>query len=88
MIEFNRSKYLQKLISHKHNHLVKIITGVRRCGKSYLLFNLFKQHLLDSGVETSHIIEIVFDDRRRHNLRNPDARSPACVLGYCSITVL
>ena len=73
MTEFDRSKYLQKLISHKHNHLVKIVTGVRRCGKSYLLFNLFKQHLLDSGVEASHIIEIVFDDRRRRNLRNPDA---------------
>lgn len=73
MIEFNRSKYLQKLISHKHNRLVKIVTGVRRCGKSYLLFNLFKQHLLDNGVEASHIIEIVFDDRRRHNLRDPDA---------------
>jgi len=73
MTEFKRSKYLQKLISHKHNHLVKIVTGVRRCGKSYLLFNLFKQHLLDSGVEASHIIEIVFDDRRRRNLRNPDA---------------
>ena len=73
MIEFNRNKYLQKLILHKHNHLVKIVTGVRRCGKSYLLFNLFKQHLLDSGVEASHIIEIVFDDRRRRNLRNPDA---------------
>lgn len=72
MIEFKRSKYLQKLISHKHNHLVKIVTGVRRCGKSYLLFNLFKQHLLDSGVDASHIIEIVFDDRRRRNLRNPD----------------
>lgn len=41
MIEFNRSKYLQKLIAHKHNRLVKIVTGVRRCGKSYLLFNLF-----------------------------------------------
>ena len=73
MIEFKRSKYLQKLVSHKHNRLVKIITGVRRCGKSYLLFNLFKQHLLDSGVEPSHIIEIVFDDRRRRDLRNPDA---------------
>ena len=73
MIEFKRSKYLQKLVLHKHNHLVKIVTGVRRCGKSYLLFNLFKQHLLDSGVDASHIIEIVFDDRRRHNLRNPDA---------------
>lgn len=73
MIEFNRGKYLQKLVSHKHNRLVKIVTGVRRCGKSYLLFNMFKQHLLDSGVDAAHIIEIVFDDRRRHNLRNPDA---------------
>ena len=73
MIEFNRGKYLQKLVSHKHNRLVKIVTGVRRCGKSYLLFDLFKQHLLDSGVDAAHIIEIVFDDRRRHNLRNPDA---------------
>lgn len=73
MIEFSRGKYLQKLVSHKHNRLVKIVTGVRRCGKSYLLFNLFKQHLLDSGVDAAHIIEIVFDDRRRHNLRNPDA---------------
>ena len=72
MVEFKRSKYLQKLISHKHNHLVKIVTGVRRCGKSYLLFNLFKKHLLDSGVDASHIIEIVFDDRRNRNLRNPD----------------
>ena len=73
MIEFSRGKYLQKLVSHKHNRLVKIVTGVRRCGKSYLLFNLFKQHLLDSDVDAAHIIEIVFDDRRRHNLRNPDA---------------
>ncbi|MBR1513481.1 MAG: ATP-binding protein [Bacteroidales bacterium] len=73
MIEFKRSKYLQKLVSHKHNHLVKIVTGVRRCGKSYLLFNLFKHHLLDSGVDASHIIEIVFDDRRSRSLRNPDA---------------
>ncbi len=73
MIEFSRGKYLQKLVSHKHNRLVKIVTGVRRCGKSYLLFDLFKQHLLDSGVDAAHIIEIVFDDRRRHNLRNPDA---------------
>ncbi len=73
MIEFKRSKYLQKLVSHKHNRLVKIVTGVRRCGKSYLLFNLFKQHLLDCGVDPSHIIEIVFDDRRRRDLRNPDA---------------
>ena len=73
MIEFNRRKYLQKLISHKHNRLVKIVTGVRRCGKSYLLFRLFKQHLLDSGVKPSHIIEIQLDDRINIELRNPDA---------------
>lgn len=61
-MEIKRDFYLQKLISRKHNGMVKVVTGLRRCGKSYLLFNLFKKHLLESGVDTDHIIEIQFDD--------------------------
>lgn len=68
----HRDSYLNKLIAHKHNHLIKIITGLRRCGKSYLLFKLFKQHLLENGVLPSHIIEIELDDRLNKKLRDPD----------------
>lgn len=67
-----RDTYLNKLIAHKHNHLIKIITGLRRCGKSYLLFKLFKQHLLENGILPSHIIEIELDDRMNKKLRDPD----------------
>ena len=56
-----RDAYLNRLISKKHNGLIKVVTGVRRCGKSYLLFNLFKEHLLSEGVDKKHIIEIAFD---------------------------
>ncbi len=69
---FQRRQYLNRIIAHKHNKLIKIITGIRRCGKSFLLFTLFKQHLLDSGVKASHIIEIPLDDREYKELRNPD----------------
>ena len=58
----NRDEYLKKLISRKWNGLVKIVTGVRRCGKSYLIFNIFKKYLVDSGIDKSHIIEIQLDD--------------------------
>lgn len=67
-----RDDYLQQLIGRKHNGLAKIVTGIRRCGKSYLLFTLFKQHLLDSGVPEDHIIEIALDDRANKGLRAPD----------------
>ena len=60
-MKFEREHYINKLINSKHNHLIKIVTGLRRVGKSYLLFNLYKQHLLDSGIDTSHIIEIKLD---------------------------
>lgn len=60
-MKFKREHYIEKLISSKHNHLIKIVTGLRRVGKSYLLLNLYKQHLLDSGVDTSHIIEVMLD---------------------------
>lgn len=67
-----RKKYLDRLIAHKHNGLIKVITGIRRCGKSYLLFKLFKEHLLSEGVMPSHIIEIELDDRINKSLRDPD----------------
>ena len=56
-----RDFYLEKLIKRKNNGLIKIITGIRRCGKSYLLNNLFYQHLLESGVKEDHIIRFAFD---------------------------
>ena len=68
-----RDAYLNRIISRKGNGLVKIITGARRCGKSFLLFNLFWRHLLDEGVPEDHIIRIAFDDRANKALREPDA---------------
>lgn len=72
-MRIERKSYLDKLVDRKHNGLVKIITGIRRCGKSYLLFRLFREHLLDCGVREDHIIEIQLDDRKNKELRNPDA---------------
>lgn len=71
-MEIKRDLYLEKLIARKHNTLVKVITGIRRCGKSYLLNRLFKQHLLDEGVPADHILEIAFDVRENRALRDPD----------------
>ncbi|MDY3867768.1 MAG: ATP-binding protein [Pyramidobacter sp.] len=72
-MNIKRDIYLNKLIRKKHNGLIKVVTGVRRCGKSYLLFNLFHDHLVSSGVDNSHIIEIALDDRSNKELRDPDA---------------
>ena len=66
-----RKTYLDKLISKKHNGLIKVVTGVRRCGKSYLLFNLFKEYLLSEGVDKNHIIEIAFDAFENKRLQDP-----------------
>lgn len=67
-----RDSYLKKLIDRKANGLIKVITGIRRSGKSFLLFNLFKEYLLESGVEEDHIIEIQFDDFKFKPLRNSE----------------
>jgi len=67
-----RPIYLGKLIRRKQNGMIKIITGIRRCGKSYLLFELFYHYLLESGVPEDHIIRIALDDRRNKEYRNPD----------------
>lgn len=60
-MEIRRNFYLDKLIKRKNNGLIKVITGIRRCGKSYLLNNLFYHHLLESGVDADHIIRFAFD---------------------------
>ena len=67
-MEFQRDCYLQKLINRKNNGLIKVITGIRRCGKSYLLFNLFKKYLIESGVNSKHIIELSLDDDQNEEL--------------------
>lgn len=66
-----RTVYLDKLISKKHNGLIKVITGIRRCGKSYLLFKLFKNQLLANGVDAEHIIEIAFDAFENKQYQDP-----------------
>lgn len=68
MIE--RNEYLNKLISRKWNGMVKVITGIRRCGKSYLLFEIFKKHLLDNGVSTEQIIEVSLDAEEFEELQD------------------
>ena len=75
-MEIKRDIYLNKLISKKHNGLIKVVTGIRRCGKSYLLFNLFKNHLLAEGVNEQHIIEIAFDSFENKRFRDPEVLYP------------
>ena len=70
---FERKEYLNKLISAEGNGMIKIITGIRRCGKSFLLFNIFRKYLLGRGVAESHIIQVNLEDRRNKKLRDPDA---------------
>ena len=71
-MQIERNVYLNKLIARKHNGFVKVITGIRRCGKSYLLNTLFYQHLLNSGVEDSHIIRFAFDSAQNLMLIGED----------------
>ena len=66
-----REEYLSKLIAARGDGFVKVITGIRRCGKSYLLFTLFKEYLIDKGVKPSHIIEIALDSDEFEELRDP-----------------
>ena len=75
-MEIKRDRYLNTLISKEHNGLTKVITGMRRCGKSYLLFTFFKEHLLSEGVDEAHIIEIAFDAFENKKFRDPDLLYP------------
>ena len=71
-MDIKRDKYLNDLINRMHNGMIKVVTGIRRCGKSYLLFNIFKNYLLEKGVPVSHIITIELDQRKNKKYRDPD----------------
>ncbi len=71
-MQISRNYYINQMISNQNNGLVKVITGIRRCGKSYLLDPLFKNYLLKSGAPNSHIIKIDFDSRKNIKLLDPD----------------
>ena len=71
-MKIERDAYLRQLIDKKHNRMIKIISGIRRCGKSYLLFELFRQHLLDSGVKSDHIITLALDGLEERAYRDPE----------------
>lgn len=75
-MEIKRDYYLNKLKLKKHNGLIKVVTGIRRCGKSYLLFSLFKNYLLECGVDEAHIIELAFDSFENKAYRDPDVLYP------------
>ena len=72
MKEIKRDVYLNRLISRRENGLIKIVTGIRRCGKSYLLDPLFKNYLIDSGVKEDHIIKLELD--KQQNRKYQDAK--------------
>ncbi len=69
---FPRTNYLQELIDGQRHDMIKIVTGIRRCGKSYLLFTIFHQYLIEHGVDARHIIELSLDDRNNAHLTQPD----------------
>jgi len=75
-MEIKRDLYLNQLISRKHNGLIKVVTGLRRCGKSYLIFHLFKNHLLANGVDPNRIFECAFDVFENKQFQDPDVLYP------------
>ena len=72
-MEIRRDIYLNQLITRKDNGMIKVITGIRRCGKSFLLFTIFKRYLLENGIDREHIIEIALDGIENEELRDPKA---------------
>lgn len=72
-MEIKRDKYLGDLTARMHNGMIKVVTGVRRCGKSYLVFHLFRDYLIQNGVPEDHIISIELDLRKNREYRDPDA---------------
>ena len=75
-MEIRRDRYLNRLLDRRQNGLIKVVTGMRRCGKSYLLFKLFRERLLSEGVDESHIVGIAFDTFENRRFRDPEALYP------------
>lgn len=71
-MEIKRDKYLKDLINRMHNGMIKVVTGIRRCGKSYFIFIIFKNYLKEQGVDESHIITVELDQRKDKKYRDPD----------------
>ena len=71
-MEIQRQFYLDELVRKQHNGFIKVITGLRRCGKSYLLRTIFRNYLLDHGVQPERIVEVAFDERDNEKYRDPD----------------
>lgn len=71
-MDIKRDKYLNDLIIRMNNGMIKIVTGIRRCGKSYLIFNIFRNYLIEKGISDSHIITIELDQRKDKKYRDPD----------------
>ncbi|MDD5949237.1 MAG: AAA family ATPase, partial [Lachnospiraceae bacterium] len=82
-MEIKRDIYLQKLIDRMHNGMIKTVTGIRRSGKSYLLFRVFRDYLLNNGVDHAHIISIELDRRENKKYRNPDV-----ILNYITTQIV
>ena len=87
-MEIKRDQYVEKLFTHRWNGMVKVITGIRRCGKSYLLFNLFRNRLLSEGVDPSDIIEVKLEEMEAAPLRNPVALTVPCIARCSSRDIL
>lgn len=75
-MEIRRDRYLNRLLDRRQNGLIKVVTGMRRCGKSYLLFKLFRKRLLSEGVDESHIVGIAFDTFENRRFRDPEVLYP------------
>ncbi len=72
-MEIKRERYLKALVERMHNGMIKVVTGIRRCGKSYLIFKIFREYLIEQGVDEKHIITIELDQRKNKIYRDPDA---------------
>ena len=72
MQEIKRERYIEQLVARRENGSIKVITGIRRCGKSYILFNLYRDHLLSTGVKGSQIIALALDDEKNRKYRDVD----------------
>lgn len=71
-MDIKRDKYLNDLINRMNNGMIKVVTGIRRCGKSYLIFTIFKGYLMEQGIDESHIVTIALDQRKDKKYRDPD----------------